>query len=59
MPINYKNDTEYKNEEEEIQDIRDATLAKTLSMNNDNIMDFDDFLVKEGITNVVYNKNSK
>ncbi len=49
MPINYENDSDYQNTNEENQDRRDATLAKHDSLKKGNVMDFDEFIAKEGV----------
>ena len=59
MPINYEHDTDYANNSEEIQDVTDAVNAKVQITNNENVMDFDEFLLKEGISNGIHSKDSK
>ncbi|SBS33472.1 hypothetical protein MSP8887_02158 [Marinomonas spartinae] len=59
MPIHYKNDTDYNIKGEEEQDKRDATLAKLESLDEKNIMDFDEFVQKEGIGNDLRSQNRK
>lgn len=59
MPIHYENDAEYKNKNEEAQDKKDVTLAKLEAANKANVMDFDEFLAKEGIGDAVHSKNRK
>lgn len=59
MPIYYENDSEYTSREEESADRRDAIKAKLEAMNKENIMDFDDFITKEGIGGVVHSKDRK
>ncbi|WP_062569320.1 hypothetical protein [Pseudoalteromonas arabiensis] len=60
MPINYEHDTDYANNSEEMQDVTDAVNAKVQITNKENVMDFDEFLLKEGIsTNAIHSKDSK
>lgn len=59
MPIYYAQDLDYKTTDEEVQDMREATLAKLESLGNENIMDFDEFLAKEGICDALFGKNYK
>ncbi|WP_076420534.1 hypothetical protein [Colwellia sp. UCD-KL20] len=59
MPINYEHDTDYVNNSEEMQDVTDAVNAKVQITNNENVMDFDEFLLKEGISNGIHCKDSK
>lgn len=59
MPIHYEHDAEYKNKNEEAQDKMDANLAKLEAINKVNVMDFDEFLAKEGIGDAIHSKNRK
>jgi hypothetical protein len=59
MPINYKNDTDYQNKDEELEDLNDVTQAKFQMARKNSVMDFDEFLVKEGISNGIHNKDRK
>ncbi|WP_405597052.1 MULTISPECIES: hypothetical protein [unclassified Pseudoalteromonas] len=42
-----------------MQDVTDAVNAKVQITNNENVMDFDEFLLKEGISNGIHSKDSK
>jgi len=59
MPINYTNDTDYETRNDENQDKLDVMRAKLDEKNKEASMDFDEFLIKEGIPGAVHNKNSK
>lgn len=59
MPIYYEHDSEYESKNEEAQDKREANQAKLESLNKADIMDFDEFVVKEGIGDAVHSKNRK
>ena len=59
MPINYKHDNDYADNNEEMQDVTDATVAKLQITNDKNVMDFDEFLLKEGLSNGIHGKDSK
>ena len=59
MPQNYEHDNDYADNSEEMQDVADATVAKLHMANDKNVMDFDEFLLKEGISNGIYGKDSK
>lgn len=59
MPIHYEHDAEYKSKNEEAQDKMDATLSKMESVNKASVMDFDEFLAKEGVGDAVHSKNRK
>ena len=59
MAINYENDTDYANNSKEMQDVTDAVNVKVKITNNENVIDFDEFLLKEGISNGIQGKDSK
>ncbi len=59
MPIHYEHDSEYESKDEEAQDKREAAQAKLESINKKNIMDFDEFVVQEGVGDAIHSKNRK
>jgi hypothetical protein len=59
MPTHYEHDSEYESKNEELQDKVEATQSKLESLNKTSIMDFDDFVDKEGIGDALHSKDRK